>query len=238
MISTKIDSPLPSKEDLNEIQQFLLNIAEDLIVRKKEINLYPLDLLEIAKEQSDYPELELFQNITELYRSKWIVPGESQLKDQVLEKLSHEEVYYYIINHPGVDTADVMRELNISFRYALKNLETLFIFGFIRARKYSQYFLYFPSYISENEDMLYCLTRKKVARQILKFLIQKRQPATESEIIRKLGRNEFAVRRKLKKLVDFNVLELVPGEADRTYRIKKLNLNTFRAILARNGELM
>ncbi len=61
---------LQEKENLSEIKQFILEIAEELIVKRKNIGLYPLDLLEIAKKNGAYEETELFRNITELYEAK------------------------------------------------------------------------------------------------------------------------------------------------------------------------
>jgi len=229
--------PILPKEELNEIQTFLLELAEELLVKKKKRNLYPLELLEAAKERSNYPESELFQNIMELYKAKWIVPGESLLKKQVLNTLRHRDIYYYIIENPGCDTLNIMRDLNISFRYALRNLETLFIFGFIRARKYSQYFLYFPYFMKEEEDMLYCVTRNKTVREILRFLLEKKVPMNVYEIAQALNKKEITIQRKLPRLVQYQFISLVQVGMRSKYTINKLDNEKFRKILKRYKEL-
>jgi len=237
VIGSKDSNTLPSKENLNEIQRNILEIAENLIVREKKKDLYPLDLLKIARKKLEYPESEIFQNITALYKEKWIVPGKEQLKDHVLDTLKHRDVLNYIYKNPGCDTVDIMRNLNISFRFALKNLETLFIFGFIRARKYSQYFLYFPYNIPEEEDMFYCVSRNKITRQILKFLSNQKLPVNVYEIANAVNRKEISVQRKLIRLVQYNIVELVQVGMRSKYKIKNFDQAIFNTILERYGEL-
>jgi predicted transcriptional regulator len=214
VIGSKNNNPVPSKEDLNELQRSILEIAEDQIVQKKNLHLYPLQLLEIAKDK-----IEL------------------QLKDHVFESLNHREVYYYIVKHPGCDTSDIMRDLKISFRFALKNLETLFIFGFIRARKYSQYFLYFPLNMPEEEDMLYCLTRSRLIRKVLKFLAKQKVPVNVYEIAQALNKKEISIQRKLTRLVQQQMVVMVQVGLRPKYIIKNLDMDAFREVLGRNGEL-
>ncbi len=236
MIGLKNSNPFPSKEKLSEIQQYVLDIAEDLIVKEKKTDLYPLELLNVAKEKSNYSESELFYNITQLYEMKWIVPGEEQLKDHVLDTLKHREILSFIYKNPGCDTPAIMRALNVTFRYALKNLETLFIFGFIRARKYSQYFLYFPYDMPEEEDMLFCVSRNKITRQILTFLAKQKLPVNCYEIAHAINRKEITIQRKLIRLVQFKIVELVHVGMRSKYRLKNFDPVSFKAILERYGE--
>lgn len=222
-----------SKEELNEIQQSLLQIAEEQIVRKKLINLYPLDLFEIAKNKINFEENVLFDNISELYQAKWIVPGEGLLKSKVLDTLKHRQIFEYVKKNPGCNTFDIMLDLGISFRYALKNLETLFKFSFIRVRKYSQYFLYFPYYIQEEEDLIYYLTRNARTRKILEFLLKRRLPCAVSEIAHALNAQESTVQRKLGKLVKAEIVSLVQSRRKLKYKINKLDKKVFESILNR-----
>lgn len=231
MIGTEKKKLLQLKEELCEIKQFLLKTAEEMIVEKKNIGLYPLDLLELAKERSKYDESELFENITELYEAKWIVPGENITRNLVLDELDHQRVYAFIIKHPGCDTLDVMKELNISFRYALKNLETLFKFSFIRARKYSQFFLYFPSYISEEEDMIYCLSRNTITRRIIKYLFERKTAATAHEIAKAIRIGEINVLRKLTRLSQARIVSISAEGLITKYKFNKDQKNGFANIL-------
>lgn len=237
MIYAKNDDLMFSKEELTEIQRFLLEIAEEQIVQKKNLYLYPLDLLKIAKAKIDLSEIELFRNITELYEAKWIIPGKEQLKDHVLDSLKHREIYNYVIQNPGCDTADIMRDLSISFRFALKNLETLFIFGFVRARKYSQYFLYFPFNMSEEGDMLYCVTRSRINRQILKYLVEQKKPVNVIEIANALKIQEITIQRKVTRLVHHQIVSPVDIGLLLKIKINKLDIDRFQEVLSRYKEL-
>ncbi|MFX1296678.1 MAG: hypothetical protein ACFFD2_17705 [Promethearchaeota archaeon] len=229
--------PLPSKEDLSEIQQILLDIAEEQIVRKKKLNLYPLDLFKIAKEKTDLPEIELFQNITDLYRLKWIVPGEGHLKDHVFDSIENREIYNYIVKNPGCDIGEILIDLNISFSFALKNLETLFIFGFIRARKYSQYLLYFLNKMPEEKDMIYFLTRNRISRRILKYLMAQKKPVNVFEIAQALGKKEIIIQRKLTRFLQYQIISRVQVKPQPKFKIKGLDKVAFKHILRRYNEL-
>lgn len=224
---------LQSKEDLREIQQFLLDLAERVVVEEKKFNLYPLDLLEIAKESAKYPENVLFQNITELYQEKWIVPGEPMTKNLVFDILDHRRIYTFILEHPGCDTLDVMNGVGISFRYALKNLETLFKFGFIRAHKYSQYFLYFPSFMPEEQDLIYCLTRNITIRQILRYLSERKAGITVSKMSQVLEKQEVLILRKLTQLTHAHIVRLIQNGMILKYKIADLDEGVLQDILNR-----
>ena len=219
------------KGKLNNVQQFSLKVAEELIIEQQKEDLYPMDLFEIVKKRTDFPEQDLFQGITELYEAKWIVPGESFTKDHVLDVLDHQKVYQFILSHPGCDTLDVMNGLNISFRYALKNLETLFKFRFIRARKYSQFFLYFPFFMSEEEDMIYCLARNLTTRQIMRFLFEHKTAVTTFEIARAIKKAEINVQRKLTRLAHAQLISIIDDRLITKYRINRNQKIGFKTVL-------
>ncbi len=231
MIGTEKKKLIQSEEKLSDIQKYLLKLAEKLIVEEYKENLYPLDLLEIAKGGKKYPENDLFKSITELYELKWIVPGESLTKNHVLDSLDHQKVYQFILSHPGCDTLDVMTGLNISFRYALKNLETLFKFRFIRARKFSQFFLYFPFFMAEEDDMIYCLARNLTTRQIMRYLLETRTAATTFEIARAIKKTEINVQRKLTRLAHAQIISIVDDGIITKYKIDRTKKNGSKLVL-------
>lgn len=222
---------LLEKENLNEIKKFVLRVVDNLIAEEKLDQLYPLELYLIAKNQSDYDESDLFTNISELFEDKWVIPGERMTKDAVLKILEHKQVYKYILRNPGCETLQIMKELNISFRYALKNLETLFKFGFIRARKYSQYFLYFPFSMSEEEDLIYCLARNGTNRKILEYLGEKIDVATVEELAKVTNTRESAILRKLKRLAEAHLILYSQDKNTVKANLNKVDLNVFQKIL-------
>ena len=224
---------LLEKENLNEIKKFVLRVVDDLIAEEKLDQLYPLELYCITKNQSDFGESELFTNISELFEDKWIIPGEKMTKDGVLKILEHDQIYKYIIENPGCDTSHIMRDLGISFRYALKNLETLFKFGFIRARKYSQYFLYFPFSMPEEEDLLYCLARRGTNRKILKYLVEKNDVATVEEIAKAIYTRKSAVVRYLGQLTEANLVLYIQDKNKIKANLKEIDLDAFEKLLDR-----
>ena len=203
---------LPSSVDLNETKQYLLDIAKNLLLNQKRSQLYPLDLFTIAKTEQKYPESELFQSVSELYDEKWIVPGENITKDKVLENSDVVKVYDFVIGNPGCDTLDIMSGLKISFRRALRNLEVLFKFGFVRARVFSQYYLYYQMASPEEFDIIFRLSRNKTNAKILKYLLEKETPSTVLEVAGAIQKPSELVQQKFTRLVQEGVLSQVPND--------------------------
>jgi hypothetical protein len=204
---------LPSAVDLNETKQYLLCIAKNLLISQKRNQLYPLDLFAIAKTEQKYSEIELFQSVSELYDEKWIVPGEKITKDKVLENSDCSNIYNFIKEHSGCDTLDIMNGLKISFRRSLRNLEILFKFGFIRARVYSQYYLYFPIESPEELDIVYRLSRNKTIAKILRYFLEQDSPLTVLELSQVLNKPNDFIELKIKRLVQAGILSQVPNES-------------------------
>lgn len=220
-----------STEELDPTKQYLLNIAKDALKNKKVDLLYPFVLLDIAKKNKKYSELELFQSISELYDEKWIIPGEQVTKDKVLETLDHLKIYNYIKEHLGCDTLDIMIGLRINFRWALKNLETLFKFGFIRARVYSQYYLYYPIESPEELDLVYRLSRNTINRRIMKYFAERNTAITVAELIQALEMEEGTILRKINRLVQADIISQIPDEIPPQYQIKISNQECFREVV-------
>lgn len=231
MMSSEERNLVQSKDELTEIQRFIVDVAEELLTKEKLERLYPLELLEITKKRGNYPENELFQNITTLYEGKWIIPDENLTKNLVLSIENYRRVYQFVVENPGSDTLDVMNGLGVSFRFALKSLETLFKFRFIRAHKYSQYFLYFPSYMDEEGDKIYCLARNATIRQILHYLMNHRTAATTYEIAQAINRTEITVLRKLTRLALAQLVSISDDGLITKYKLNKDNINGLEQIL-------
>jgi len=227
----KLRREAPSTEELNQTKQYLLDIAKEVLMNKKVDHLYPFELFDIAKRKKKFAELELFQSISELYDEKWIVPGERVTKDKVLEILGHLKVYNYINEHLGCDTLDIMIGLRINFRWALKNLETLFKFGFIRARVYSQYYLYYPSESPEELDLVYRLSRNIITRRIMKYFAERNTAITVAELTQALEIEEGTIVRKLNRLVQADIISQIPDEIPLQYEIKLSDPERFREAL-------
>lgn len=206
---------LPSAADLNETKQYLLEIAKNIFINQKKSQLYPLDLFTIAKTEQRYPEMELFQSVSELYDEKWIVPGENITKDKVLESSNCADIFYFVREHPGCDTLDIMSKLKISFRRALKNLEVLFKFGFIRARVFSQYYLYYLMESPEQLDLVYRLSRKKTTAKILRVFLEKEAPFTVLELARVINKSDDFIQRKFDRLVQAGILSPVAKDPNK-----------------------
>jgi predicted transcriptional regulator len=201
----------PSAVDLNETKQYLLDIAKNILIKQKS-QLYPLDLFTIAKTEQKYPEMELFQSVSELYDEKWIVPGENITKDKVLESSDCLNIYNFVSVNPGCDTLDIMSGLKISFRRALRNLEVLFKFGFIRARVFSQYYLYYLTSSPEQLDLVYRLSRKKTTAKILRVFLEKEGLFTISELARAINKSSDFIHQKFNRLVQAGILSQVANE--------------------------
>jgi predicted transcriptional regulator len=221
----------PSSVDLNETKQYLLDIAKNILLKQKGSQLYPLDLFTIAKTEQRYPESELFQSVSELYDEKWIVPGETITKDKVLEGSDCSNIYDFVKRNPGCDTLDIMNGLKISFRRALKNLEILFKFGFIRARVFSQYYLYYQVDSPEELDVVYRLSRNKTVIKILKFMLEKKTPCTILEVAGAINKPSETIQQKFNRLVQEGVLSQVPNESTK-YQLNITKKETRQEILS------
>jgi len=231
VIDTEERETVHSKEMLPAIKQFLVEIAEEILSQNELEHLYPLELLKAADERGTYPKNELIRNISELYEDKWIIPDEKLTKNLVLSVLDHKRVYNFIIENPGCDTLDIMKALDISFRYALKNLEILFKFRFIRARKYSQFFLYFPFEMNEEEDIVYCLGRNLTTRQIMRYLYKHQRAATTSEIAKALNKREITVQRKLTRLAQAQIVSIIQKGLLVKYKYNKDKIANLKVLL-------
>jgi len=211
----------PSIEDLSQIKQYLISIAKDILINRKMDYLYPLELLSIAKKDRKYSESELFQSISELYDEKFIVPDEHLTKDMVLETLDHSDVYNFIRAHPSCDTLDIMMGLHISFRRALRNLQTLFKFGFIRARVHFWFYLYYPIEAPVHLDLVYRFGKINTTRKILEYFLGQ-ESVSALELAQALNMSYDFIQQKLKRLIKAQILSQDPIEPSKY----QMDLNT------------
>jgi predicted transcriptional regulator len=155
------------------LTQQLLQIAEELIIRKNRI-LSPELLYNCAQRRLKRPRHELIQVIQWLFGKRVLIEGSKLTRELVLRNLNRRKIYKFIEKHISVTFSRLKLGLTDigSPGQLIWHLQMLMKFKYIRRFKFKKYSLFTPIEIDEDMAILIFLLEDEINKKIITLLLE------------------------------------------------------------------
>jgi len=163
-----------------------------------------------------------------------IVEKSKIVSKDVLSNKNRSRIYSYIEKNPGANFTKIMNGVNLSIPVTAWHLNILERFNFIKKEREGGASIYFNLKYSPDDAKLLALLTKKISQQVIKFLLENKEPLSANNISTKLKLNRKTVANYIKKLTAF---EIVNEQKDSYFNIYSLNRENFRKIVKGFEEL-
>jgi len=146
--------------------------------------------------------------------------GEHMIKEDGSEFKTRNEIYNYILEHPGLHLGELSRRMDIpksTIGYHLNHLKKRERLVKKSEERYTRY--YIANKVGKTDKKILNLLRQTVPREIIIFLLLHPYPS-QIKISRNLGKHPTTISFHLKKLMNVDIIETIPNGNETIYRMK------------------
>ncbi|MHA1405596.1 MAG: ArsR family transcriptional regulator [Candidatus Helarchaeota archaeon] len=190
---------------LTEIQQQVLNVALDLVKKRRELEVN--DILTVCKKKIKKDEKQILSALYFLFRMKYIVPGSRLTKMNLFENTVRKNLHDYIAHNPGVHVRELQDQFQLGSYAVSWHLHVLVKFGLVKERNFSNKRVYFLSTFGHDEEKTFVL-RTDITRKIYESLLNYGEMRL-SELEQHLGIKYNIIQYHLKRLEEVELIERV-----------------------------
>ena len=157
--------------------------------------------------EKEYSHQDIATALTDLIRKHYIIRGSTLSKDAILDNMVRDQIYKYVQVNPGAYNRLIRRELQIGSNEFNWHIGMLEKFGFLKTMLFKGRFGYFENRsFMDHEYDLFLMQNGKV-KIILETL--EKQPATVSQLAKKINMHWSTVNKYIKVLVEREFLKVL-----------------------------
>ena len=140
-----------------------------------------------------------------------------------LEQENRREIYKFILKYPGLHLREISRKMNIPKSTMIYHLHYLKKRNLIVTKSESGYSRYYISYeIGRKNKVVLNILRQETPRRIILYLL--RFPnSSKKDISYYLKKHRTTVTFHLNKLIEMNIVDIIPDDYESVYKIKMNN---------------
>lgn len=206
--------------ELSNVENAVYAITKELLKSHKQLNIKEILPECISELNSTYSEEDIKAALTSLTKKKYIIPGTSLTREDVLQNPVRRRILSFIRKNPGAYNRKIRRECSLGSNEFKWHLGMLTKFGYIKKSKFhysERSFGYFENrdYMGHETD-LYLLQNEK-ASVILKYL--ERNPSTISSIARELELHYSTVQKYIQIMEEREMILEIEREGQTFYAV-------------------
>lgn len=137
--------------------------------------------------------------------------------DNIFNLKVRRNIFQLLQKHPGLHFREISRQLDIrrsTLSYHLRYLEKKGVIKKIAENGFTRY--YIAEDIADEKKTMLHLLRQEVPRNIILYMLSN-TCASRIELSKKLDKHPTTIEHHLKKLINKDVIELIPREKDGVY---------------------
>lgn len=217
-------------DDLTDLEEAIYEIIKK-VLNKNVIFQINSDLIEFCCQKVKLPEYKVYQILFSLLRRKFIVPGSSLTKEQILENQNRALIFKQIQEKPGMHIRELCSILGKTSGVIRAHLEILENFDYIRRKTYDnpKLTLLFLKDYPEVYDDYFLIIKNENDQRIIQLLINKL--STISELSTQMGVHHSTIQYHLEKLERLNLIVSVQTDQNSKYTFNRAKLDTFTKFL-------
>ena len=190
-------------------EKLVLTIVQDYLNQTRYFNMNKIIPFINSKLKMNSVDLN-YRAIEEILRSlvkkKLIDEGTKFTKMDVLKNKIRNQIYNFILKHPGVYFNTIVKELKIHKPVIVWHINMLVRFEFITREEFENHEIYFDSEINFEDIRTECYTTKEKSEIILNYLKENNIGITKTRLSLDLKMHINTVEKYLKSLEKFNII--------------------------------
>ena len=212
-------------EPLNEFELKLYYFLQKFLKMHKTFDLQTILPICFTEFQRSHSQLEITEAVNNLLKKRYFLPGTALSKDDIMNNQVRKRILRYIQVNPGAYNRLIRRDLNIGSNEFNWHVGMLEKFQLIKKMRFNRNYGYFENHSFMDHEYDLFLKQNGKVKKILESL--EKQPATVSQLAKKLDLHWSTASKYIKVLVDraFILVSLQPKnkemyEINQTLQIK------------------
>ncbi len=203
------------------------------ILTKNVVFEFNTEFLEHCYQKVKASEIEIYQTLYSLLQRKYIVPGSSLTREQILENQNRMLIYNTIYDRPGMHIRELCMALNMSSGVVRAHLRVLELFGYIRRKTYisPKLRLLFSSDYPDTYDDFFIIMKNENDQRIIQSLL--RNQLTVTELSSQLELHHSTIQYHLEKLERLDLIIRIQSEQIIKYAFNEVKMDSFTDFLDR-----
>lgn len=209
-------------------EEAVINIVQEYFSKNRFLNLnkiVPFISSRIAKSSMNINEQGIRKILKKLITENIIVKRTTLTREDVLSNSNRRLIYKHVLNNPGIYFNKIYKDLQLNIPVVEWHLNMLTIFNYIQKKKIDNYDAYFDVSIRpENLTILHLISRNK-CRRIIESLKEYQEGTTKNSLSEKLKMHLNTVKKYIKKLEEFGLVQKKKLSNKTLYFIDENQLN-------------